>query len=91
MRDLATKPQSAYHHLGSENGQAFIGLIADFKAALFAGDVPGEQKLRLRNGDEFEIAWYVFSGCTLQTVIRLRQPRRRVERRSSNPFEVDNA
>lgn len=69
MRGLATTPEEAYHHLGSESGQAFIGLVADFRAALFAGDVPGGPKSATRDGDDFELEWFVSSRCTLKTVI----------------------
>ena len=69
MRDLATEPRKTYHHLGSENGQAFIGLVADFRAALFAGDVPGGPKSVAREGDNFELDWFVSTGCTLKTMI----------------------
>lgn len=69
MRGLATTPEDAYHHLGSESGQAFIGLIADFRAALFADDVPGGPRAATRGGDNFELEWFVSPGCTLKTVI----------------------
>lgn len=69
MRDLATEPKTAYHHLGSESGQAFIGLIADFKAALFAGDVPGSPKSAAKDQDNFILDWFISTGCTLRTVI----------------------
>lgn len=69
MRDLATEPEKAYRHLGSENGQAFIGLVADFRAALFAGDVPLGPRSATRDGDSFELDWFVSTGCTLRTVI----------------------
>ncbi|WP_366663163.1 hypothetical protein [Leisingera sp. JC11] len=69
MRDLATEPKTAYHHLGSESGQALIGLVADFRAALFAGDVPGGPRSVTQNGDCFELDWFVSAGCTLRTVI----------------------
>lgn len=69
MRDLATEPKKAYRHLGSENGQAFIGLIADFRAALFAGDVPAGPRSATREGDSFELDWFVSTGCTLKTMI----------------------
>lgn len=69
MRDLATEPEKAYRHLGSESGQAFISLVADFRAAFFAGDVPMGPRSATRNGDSFELDWFVSSGCTLKTVI----------------------
>ena len=69
MRDLATEPKKAYHHLGSESGQAFIGLVADFRAARFASDVPGGPRSTKRNGNNFELDWFVSTGCTLKTVI----------------------
>lgn len=69
MRDLATEPDEAHHYLGSENGQAFIGLVADFRAALFAGDVPGGPISIVREGDNFELDWFVCAGCTLKTMI----------------------
>lgn len=69
MRDLATEPKQAYNHLGSEAGQAFIGLVADFRAARFAGDVPGGPKSVARNRDKFELSWFVSPGCSLTTVI----------------------
>jgi hypothetical protein len=69
MRDLATEPKKAYRHLGSENGQAFIGLVADFRAAFFAGDVPMGPILVTNVEDTFELEWFVSSGCTLRTVI----------------------
>lgn len=69
MRDLAAEPQKAYHHLGSENGQAFIGLVADFRAALFTADVPGGPRSAARDGDNFDLDWFVSSSCTLKTVI----------------------
>lgn len=69
MRDLATEPKQAYSHLGSEAGQAFIGLVADFRAARFAGDVPGGPKSVARSRDKFELSWFVSPGCILKTVI----------------------
>jgi hypothetical protein len=69
MRNLATEPKEAYKHLGPENGQAFIGLVADFRAALFAGDVPGGPASVKRNGKQFELGWFIFSGCTWKTVV----------------------
>lgn len=69
MRDLATEPRKAYHHLGSEKGQALIGLVADFRAAIFAADVPGGPKSVMTVGDNFELEWFVSAGCTLNTVI----------------------
>lgn len=69
MRDLATEPQKAYRHLGSEHGRAFISLIADFKAALFAGDVPGGPLSVKRDGSNFELEWFVATGCKLKTVV----------------------
>jgi hypothetical protein len=69
MRDLATEPKRAYRHLGSENGQAFIGLVADFRAAFFAGDVPMGPISATRVEDTFELDWFVSIGCTLKTVI----------------------
>lgn len=69
MRDLATEPKKAYRHLGSENGQAFIGLVADFRAAIFAGDVPMGPILVTRLEDAFELEWFVSSDCRLKTVI----------------------
>jgi hypothetical protein len=69
MRDLATEPKEAYRHLGSERGQAFIGLVADFKAALFAGDVPMGPLSARKVEDAFELDWFVSTGCTLKTVI----------------------
>jgi hypothetical protein len=69
MRDLATEPKKAYHHLGSERGQAFIGLVADFRAALFAGDVPGSPKPETIGKDCFKLDWFISTGCTLRTVI----------------------
>ncbi len=69
MRDLATTPKIAYHHLGSESGQAFIGLVADFRAALFATDVPGGPKSVMRAGNNFEVDWFISAGFTLRTLI----------------------
>lgn len=69
MRALATEPKEAYDHLGAENGQAFIGLMADFRAALFAADVPGGPKSVTRGRENFELEWFVSAGCTLKTVI----------------------
>ena len=69
MRDLATEPKQAYHHLGSERGQAFIGLVADFRASLFAGDVPGSPKLVTRDQDCFKLGWFISTGCILRTVV----------------------
>jgi hypothetical protein len=69
MRDLATEPKKAYHHLGSESGQAFIGLVADFRVALFAGDVPGSPTLATKDIDSFKLDWFISTGCTLRTVI----------------------
>lgn len=69
MRDLATEPKITYHHLGSESGQAFIGLVADFRTALFAGDVPGGPRSAKREGDNFELDWFVSTGCTLKTMV----------------------
>lgn len=69
MRDLASEPKKAYRHLGSENGQAFIGLVADFRAAFFAGDVPMRPISATRVEDTFELDWFVSTGCTLKTAI----------------------
>lgn len=69
MRELATEPEKAYHHLRSESGQALIGLVADFRAALFAADVPGGPRSATRGGDSFELDWFISTGCTLKTVI----------------------
>ena len=69
MRDLATEPKKAYRHLGSENGQAFIGLVADFRAAFFAGDVPMGPLSATKVDDTFELDWFVSTGCTLKTMI----------------------
>lgn len=69
MRDIATEPKKAYHHLGSDNGQAFIGLVADFRAAFFADDVPMGPISVTRLEDKFELEWFVSTDCTLITVI----------------------
>lgn len=69
MRDVATEPKKAYRHLGSENGQAFIGLVADFRAAFFAGDLPMGPLSATKVEDTFELDWFVSSGCTLKTEI----------------------
>mmetsp|Transcript_17925 Transcript_17925/g.27215 ORF Transcript_17925/g.27215 Transcript_17925/m.27215 type:complete len:99 (-) Transcript_17925:7253-7549(-) len=69
MRDLATEPKKAYHQLGSEIGQSLIGLVADFRASSFAGDVPGGPKSVTQNEDRIELDWFVSAGCTLRTVI----------------------
>jgi len=69
MRDLAAEPQIAYVHLGSERGQAFIGLIADFRASLFAADVPGGPISAKREGDKFELDWFISIDCTLKTIM----------------------
>lgn len=69
MRDLATEPKKAYRHLGSENGQAFISLVADLRAALFAGDVPMGPLSATKVEDTFELDWFISAGCTLKTEI----------------------
>lgn len=69
MRDLATEPREAYNQLGTECGQAFIGLVGDFRSAVFAADVPGGPISAYRDGDHFEVEWFVFNGCKLRTVI----------------------
>ena len=69
MRDLASDPKKAYRHLGSESGQAFIGLVADLRAALFAGDVPGGPRSATRDGDYIELDWFGSNSCVLRTVI----------------------
>lgn len=69
MRTLASEPKTAYHRLGSDSGQAFIGLVADFRAALFAGDVPGGPTSVRKDEGIFELDWFVSTGCTLRTVI----------------------
>jgi hypothetical protein len=69
MRSLAFEPKAAYHRLGSESGQAFIGLVADFRAALFAGDVPGGPRSVRKDEGTFELDWFVSTGCTLKTMI----------------------
>ncbi|MEP2474954.1 MAG: hypothetical protein ABJH45_25895 [Paracoccaceae bacterium] len=69
MRDLATEPKKAYHDLGNERGQAFIGLVADFRAALFAGDVPGSPRSATKDKDCFKLDWFISTGCILRTVI----------------------
>lgn len=69
MRALATEPSEAVRRLGVENGRAFIGLVADFRNARFAGDVPGGPLSTYRNETNFEQEWFVSSGCTLRTVI----------------------
>lgn len=69
MRATATEPKKAYRHLGSENGQAFIGLLADFRAAFFVADVPMGPISATMVEDTFELEWFVSNGCTLKTVI----------------------
>lgn len=69
MRDLATEPKKAYRHLGSENGQAFISLVADFRAAFFAGDVPMGPISATRIENTFELDWLVSTDCILKTAI----------------------
>lgn len=69
MRDLATEPTKAYRHLGSESGQAFIGLVGDFRAAFFAGDVPMGPISATKLEGAFELEWFVSAGCTLKTVV----------------------
>lgn len=69
MRDLATEPKSAYDHLGSDSGQAFISLVADFRAALFAGDVPGRPRSVIKEAGSFKLDWFISNGCTLRTEI----------------------
>lgn len=69
MRDLATEPKKAYHHLGSEAGQAFIGLVADFRAAFFAGDLPMSPISAAKVENNFKLEWFVSTGCSLTTVI----------------------
>lgn len=69
MRDIATDSQTAYNYLGNEGGRAFIGLIADFRAAFFASDVPGGPSSVVRVGDHFKLDWFISTGCTLKTII----------------------
>lgn len=69
MRDLATDPKKAYRHLGSENGQALIGLVADFRAAFFAGDVPMGPLSATKVEGTFALEWFVSTDCTLKTLI----------------------
>lgn len=69
MRDLATEPRRAYRHLGSENGQAFLGLVADFRAARFAGDVPMSPLSATKVEDTVELDWFISTTCTLKTVV----------------------
>jgi len=69
MRDLAADSKKAYKHLGADNGQAFIGVIADFRAAVFVGDVPGNPASVRRDDQSFRIDWVVSSTCTLHTVV----------------------
>ena len=69
MRDLASEPKTAYRYLGSGRGQAFIGLLADFRAALFAGDVPMGPISTKRVDGTFQLDWFVSADCTLVTVI----------------------
>lgn len=69
MRSLASEPKTAYRRLGSESGQSFIGLVADFRAALFAGDVPGSPRSVRKDEGTFELNWFVSTGCTLKTVV----------------------
>ncbi|MCC9624652.1 hypothetical protein LPB41_23460 [Thalassospira sp. MA62] len=69
MRDLAADSKKAYKQLGAENGQAFIGVIADFRAAVFAGDVPGDPTSTRYDDLSFQLDWVVSSNCTLHTVV----------------------
>lgn len=69
IRKLAQDAKEACTHLGSENGGAFIGLVADFRAARFAGDVPRGPKSVARVGNDFKLDWFVSGDCTLSTVV----------------------
>jgi hypothetical protein len=69
LRDLATEPTEAYDKLGSENGQAFIGLVGDFRAAQFANDVPGGPISACSVGSNFELIWAISNSCTLKTLV----------------------
>ena len=69
MRDLATNPENCYKTLGSERGQAFISLLADIRAAIFAGDIPGGPASVARDKNVFKIAWRVASDTLLYTTI----------------------
>lgn len=69
MRDLAIDPKQAYKHLGVQNGQAFIGLLADFRAGIFAGDVPSGPISTRLSGQHFYLDWFVSAVCTLNTKV----------------------
>ena len=69
MRDLATEPQRAFKTLGSEVGQAFIAMLADLRAAPFAGELPSVPRAINRSGPRDELEWFISMECALRTTI----------------------
>ncbi len=69
MRDLATEPKAAYKLLGPESGKNFISLLADFRAATFAGDLPTLPVAIGQDGTKFAVDWSIGENCALRTTL----------------------
>jgi len=67
MKTLATDPSACFKALGPERGQAFISLIADFRAALFLDDVPSRPVLVRQHDAVCELSWPITDDCNLLT------------------------
>lgn len=67
MKTLATEPSACFKALGPERGQAFISIIADFRAALFLDEVPSEPVLVRQHDAVCELSWPITADCNLLT------------------------
>ena len=67
MRSLALDQNRSLQMLGREHSQAFIGLVADFRAALFASDVPGAPISINRIKSNYVLNWRIANSCHLST------------------------
>ncbi|KZL19550.1 hypothetical protein PsAD2_01828 [Pseudovibrio axinellae] len=57
-----------YRELGEKRGRLLIGLLADFRTAFFAGEVPGGPTTISSVQGNYKLIWPFDIGCTLVTL-----------------------
>ncbi len=67
MRNISLNQSDCYKAIGINNGQNYISLIADFRASMFAGEVPGGPTLVNQKSKGYELIWKFSDGCELVT------------------------
>lgn len=67
MRSIATNPDECRAALGITGAEMVIGLIADFRAATFFGEVPEIPISASVDGEDHLVCWALPEGIELHT------------------------